>query len=331
MYKIKTNPSDFIVDEMLADGMCASESACLDGTGNGKYVWLSIKKTSWSTLDLARHIAKLLRVNEKRVNYAGIKDRNAVTYQVFSVCTDMYTADIKRIINGVKDVEMVSAWRSDRWIKGDDIAGNKFKIIVRGHSGKINTLSTFPNYFGDQRFGVKANTDKVGELIVKEKLDDAMHEYYGHCVSNPKQLLLKNKRLFKFCVHAFQSRLFNEELSMRIEDGNLGVLEGEYACGTNGLGFADTSLEGSDYVVTQLIGYKVNILNEYKRLLLDKYGVSTSQFRVLDAKGGWRTLYAPVVNLNYERIEDEIHFMFALQKGSYATVLLKELLSNNVR
>ncbi len=324
-YQIKSCPEDFIVDEMLNDGQVASKLR-MEG-GSGAYVWVSVRKVGWNTIDLANIIAERLGISRKRVNYAGIKDKIAIAYQVFSMRTDMDAEQVVDVISAIKNVSVSCAWRKNRWIRSDDIIGNRFKITVRDCNVFPEPISRFPNFFGEQRFGsVKGNTARVGELVLKGKHAEAFKEYYGCRADSPERWIKTNWRLFKFCVHAFQSKLFNEELSMRLKDGELGVLDGEYMCGDDRYGFADINSEGSDFVVTPLIGYRTAELNSYKRLLLDSYKISLDDFRNLDIKGGWRTLHARVVGLEIEQHDNGlVHIAFSLQKGSYATELLKEL------
>lgn len=346
--KIKTYPEDFIVDEILSDGKCASTK--FSESGSGPFVWISIKKVNWNTIDLAREISRRLMINEKRVNYGGIKDRNAVTYQVFSINTKMDEKEVAKVIAHIKDVEVIGAWRSNRWIRSEDVMGNKFKIILRECKFRAsdllkNPLEKFPNYFGEQRFGsVKHNSAKVGLYLLKGDYKNAVEEYFSEKPfindrerrmyeasrkMDPKKFVQKNWRLFKLCAHAFQSQLFNEELEMRIRDGKLNVLEGEYTCGRNTFGFADINVEGSEFTVTPLIGSKVEFLNGYKSEQLKKYGVTKEDFERLEIKGGWRTLYAPLVDLNARDLSEGcVELSFAIQRGSYATVALNEIIKS---
>ena len=73
--EIRTAPEDFIVDEEL--GFSAS--------GEGEHVFLQIRKRGRNTEDVARLLARHSGIPRKSVSYAGLKDRNAVTSQFFSV------------------------------------------------------------------------------------------------------------------------------------------------------------------------------------------------------------------------------------------------------
>ncbi|MEM3364603.1 MAG: tRNA pseudouridine(13) synthase TruD [Candidatus Micrarchaeia archaeon] len=351
MYKIKENPEDFVVDEILSDGTFVSESYKKDGEGNGAFVWVGVKKVNWNTIDLAREIAKRMGVSEKRVNYGGIKDRVAVAYQVFSINTRENCEAAKETINRIKDVKVIGCWRSNRWIKNEDFVGNRFEITLRECDtdfGKIKRIDKFPNYFGEQRFGsIRQNSHVVGLYLLKGDYDSALKEYFsGELDMKEKEMYEKSKRygaekfiktywrVFNLCLSAFQSRLFNEEVEMRIRDGRTGVLKGEYACGRNKLGFADVGVEGNEFTVVQLVGGKC-IVNEYKSSLLQKYKLETEDFEKAGLKGGWRTLYAPILwegieNICEEKKGNTVRLKFMLQKGSYATVAIRSVMGDEI-
>lgn len=346
MYKIKAYAEDFVVDEILASGEGASVVKGSPSSG-GAFLWIAIKKANWNTIDLAKEIAKRVHVSDKRVNYAGIKDRNAIAYQVFSVCIRGDDAEIIDKVRQIKDVEVLSFWRANRWIKSEDMVGNMFDITLRECSFSAsdiikNAPDRFPNYFGEQRFGsMRKNTAIVGLKLLKGDYDGALAEYFPEEVGlerweermlqqsrkmGAERFIRGNMRLFKLCVHGFQSLLFNRELEMRIRDGEIGVLEGEYTCGRNRYGFADASIEGNEFTVGLLAGSGCKAINSYKQALFDEYGVGCQHFKAFDVKGGYRPLYAPIISLDATDISEGIvRLRFALQKGSYATVLIEEL------
>lgn len=345
---MKSTPEDFIVDEMLADGSFASER--IERKGDGAFVWVAVRKVNWNTIDLAREIAHMCRTSENRVNYGGIKDRVATAYQVFSVNTREGIEVVKEKIGKIRDVEVISGWRENRWIKNEDFVGNKFTIILREcdfSASSIPLQKIFQNYFGEQRFGsVYGNSHLVGFHLLRGDYGGAVREYFAgvergeaaagrrekemhkrSLVQGPENFVKNNWRVFRLCVNAAQSYLFNEELRMRVREGEAGVLEGEYSCGRNRFGFADVNCEGGEFTVAQLVGSECKTFNKYKRELMEKYGLRTDDFARVGVKGGWRTLYAPVLGLEAHDIGREtICISFKLQKGSYATVLVKELL-----
>src|SRR3954469_15654714 len=72
---IKERPEDFLVDEQPAYQPC----------GEGEHLYLFVEKRGLSTLRAARILAQHFVVHERAVGHAGLKDKRAVTRQVFSV------------------------------------------------------------------------------------------------------------------------------------------------------------------------------------------------------------------------------------------------------
>ena len=73
--KLKSQPSDFIVEEKLS----------VEFSGEGEQCWIYVKKSACNTDWFAQQLAKFCGVKKLAVAYAGLKDRHAVTSQWFSV------------------------------------------------------------------------------------------------------------------------------------------------------------------------------------------------------------------------------------------------------
>ena len=72
---IKTAPADFVVEEQLG----------FAPDGGSAHVLLSVQKTDANTLDVAQSLARHAGVRVPDVGFAGLKDRQAVATQWFSV------------------------------------------------------------------------------------------------------------------------------------------------------------------------------------------------------------------------------------------------------
>lgn len=337
-YKIKEEPENFIVDEILSNGSLASNPIPI--TEEGKIYWVCLKKRMWNTLDLSKEIAKRLHTSEKYINYAGIKDRVAVTYQCFSINSER--ENIIEKINQIKDIEVTEFWKSKKWITSEDILGNSFEIKVTGKIKK-KKIDYLINYFGEQRFGnVRGNNPLIGIQVLRGNYKEAIEEYFGHGEfkfekekekyeeyqkKGVDRFFKENSKIFKLTVHSLQSQLFNEEIEKRIKDKITYPLFGEYSCGRNFMGFCDLETEGSEFTAVQLVG-EGTIMNNYKKELLEKYEITTEDFKKYGAKTreNYRAMKVPVVNFEYEKINEQEHkIKFKLQKGSYATEVIKQL------
>lgn len=149
--RIRTTADDFQVDEQL--GFSAS--------GAGEHVLLRVRKRDANTAWVARELARLAGSRPHDVGYAGLKDRHAVTTQWFTVPGRRRPAADWVGIAG-EGFEVIEAAPHSRKLPRGALAGNRFRIVLRGFSGdpaqlvaRVAEISVagVPNYFGPQRFG----------------------------------------------------------------------------------------------------------------------------------------------------------------------------------
>ncbi len=158
----------------------------------------------WDTNDFASRVSDALGISRERVNWAGTKDKYAVTTQLFSV----YGAEPEDLpdVDGA-DLEVLG--RAGRNLEFGDLAGNAFEIVVGDPERPANAetitdeLQEFgglegrrdasagggsgatpigvPNFFGQQRFGSRRPvTHKVGLEIVRGNWEGAVMAYLGN-------------------------------------------------------------------------------------------------------------------------------------------------------
>ncbi|AGB32747.1 tRNA pseudouridine synthase D [Natrinema pellirubrum DSM 15624] len=160
----------------------------------------------WDTNDFAARVSDALGISRERVNWAGTKDKYAVTTQLFSV----YGADPEELpeIDGV-EIEVLG--RAGRNLEFGDLAGNAFELRVTdpvrpdnadaitdelrafggladehrsdGADGSSDDATSIgvPNFFGQQRFGSRRPvTHKVGLAIARDDWEGAVMAYLGN-------------------------------------------------------------------------------------------------------------------------------------------------------
>ncbi len=193
---IRTHFSDFKVDEKFA----------FEATGEGEHALLHIKKQDTNTDWLSRQISDLAGVRKLDVSYAGLKDRNAITTQWFSVWLPGKPDPDWSLLNS-ENVEILSTCRHNRKLRRGSLRGNQFTLIVRDIEGdasdleqRMNTIQQdgVPNYFGDQRFGIDGkNLEKARVMFGGKRVKDR----------------------FKRSIYlsAARSAMFNDVLSQRVE------------------------------------------------------------------------------------------------------------------
>jgi tRNA pseudouridine13 synthase len=188
---IKNKAEDFLVEEILNDGIILelnSENWKPETENHldkpSKFIHFILQKRDWSTSYAIREIAKKLHTSAKRFNYAGLKDKRAITTQLISA-TGM-DIDKIRLLN-IKDIQINGAWHAKDKVRLGQLLGNRFSIRIRDAIENSDEVvqqiyqelgGLFPNYFGEQRFGtISQNTHKIGEKIIRGNFEEAAMEF----------------------------------------------------------------------------------------------------------------------------------------------------------
>lgn len=84
-------------------------------------------------------------------------------------------------------------------------------------------------------------------------------------------------------------------------------------------------------MASNIIGYETEYISEYEKAALEEYGLTKESFKCksmpeLRAKGSFRAAFAPYNGLGYKVDGEFVRLAFSLPAGSYATVLLSELI-----
>lgn len=175
---MKTTAEDFRVDEVSAYPRPDDE---------GRFTILRVESQGWEQHELAEAIARALRLPRHSVQWAGTKDRRAVTERLFSYPGAPLEGDL-----GLPRVRVVEAYRAREGLKLGDHFGNRFDIRLRelsspvsevreGYRATLEALQTsggIPNFYGPQRFGeVRPITHEVGRAVVHGDFAAAVEIY----------------------------------------------------------------------------------------------------------------------------------------------------------
>ncbi|OAP64242.1 hypothetical protein AYL99_00214 [Fonsecaea erecta] len=163
----------------------------------GEYVHFTLYKENKDTLEVISYLTKQLRTNNKAFQFAGTKDRRAVTVQRVSA----YRVEAERLASLNRSLRYAAVGDFEYQKHGlelGDLTGNEFVVTLRDcHLVELvpglNTTEEkaaiqsylsqalrqlhehgFLNYYGLQRFGTFATrTDVVGLKILKEDFKGA--------------------------------------------------------------------------------------------------------------------------------------------------------------
>lgn len=175
-------------------------------SGSGEHLILKIRKKGLSTLEMLNIISKNLNIKKSEIGYAGLKDKEALSIQYISINKKL-AKDIEKL--DLPNIKILDSTYHNNKIKLGHLKGNKFYICIKKLNAinakkisevcKILAKDGMPNYFGFQRFGKFGDNYKEGRAILEGKLK------------------LRDKKISKFLISAYQSYLFNSWLSKRIE------------------------------------------------------------------------------------------------------------------
>jgi tRNA pseudouridine13 synthase len=193
--RLRARPADFRVRELETEGF---EPLAAD---TDAYPHLVFRATleNWDTNDFVSALSDRLEMSRERIDWAGTKDKRAVSTQLFSVRAG---SNVLEDID-LRDATIDPVGRAGRGLGFGDLAGNAFEIVVReADTGSVEPITASlrafggnedgdasgdggevgaPNYFGQQRFGsYRPVTHDVGLAVVRGNWREAVLSYVGH-------------------------------------------------------------------------------------------------------------------------------------------------------
>ncbi len=315
----------------VAEDFEVTEELGFEPGEGGEHLWLWVEKRDQNTQWLARQFAQRCGVEAAQVSYSGLKDRNALTRQWFSIQLPG-KPDPDWAEWGIEGVRILRALRHNRKLRIGTHKRNRFRIRLRqlegeeldGLEARLEALKAgVPNYYGPQRFG-----HGFGNLEKAQKLFAGTLK-----LPRPKRSL---------ALSAARSWLFNRVLAARIEAG----LFDQYLPGDL-LGFpGSASMILPDRVDAEALA----LLGENRRLLTGPlWGRGTAlvadqalafETKVLSPCGDFcrgleqhglkqerraLKLLPQELTWQWRPQQAELELEFALDKGCFATAVLHEL------
>lgn len=228
---LRSSPADFIVEEIPAYAP----------SGRGEHVFVTFRKTSRTTPDAVRAIALALGADPSSAGFAGMKDRHAITTQTASVRLPLGLDPEPLLARAdLPGIEILAVARHDHKLKPGHLAGNRFRITLRGVDPQAIPLAErrlseigregVPNAFGPQRFGRNGDNPEraLAWIMGRER--------------GPR-----DKREQRLLFSALQSLWFNQVLARREEAGTFRtVLPGDIAKRRDSGGLFLVPLEGPE-------------------------------------------------------------------------------------
>lgn len=329
---IKYDKEDFRVEEIPAQLPC----------GEGEHIWLYIEKRGVNTGWVAKKLAEIAGVKEMDVGYAGLKDRQAITRQWFSIYLPRVdTPDFSSLTaNTNEDEEIIihSITRHQKKLRRGELFGNRFEIRLRDIAGdkelinhNLNHIQQggVPNYFGEQRFGHHGGNIESGRAMLSGEFK------------------VRNRHKKSLYLSAVRSLIFNEVIAERIRQNILTILiDGDIPseppaqpCASAAIATAPMWGRGRLATSGKSLELEMRIADHYQNLCNGMEHMGLSQER--------RPVLVQVENLHWQwsdRIEEmpyddepthrfgeDLTLSFSLASGYYATSVIRELMHTHQR
>lgn len=326
--RYKVEPEDFVVEELPQYAP----------SGSGEHLWLWCEKRGLSTLALLEELGRALDADPRAFGIAGLKDAQAVTRQWVSIAG--VPAERAEGLVG-EQFRVLAVTRHGNKLRMGHLRGNRFALRLRGADpGDLARARAMlaecarlgvPNYFGEQRFGKRgANLDKGLRIL------------HG----NPRQAARRvPRRLLGLLVSAVQSEVFNRVVLARMPDldrvmvGDMAFLHRNGACFRVEDAAADQTRADAWEISPSgpLPGPKMQQPEGEPRALEERVLAAMELDPAVFAglpyglcRGDRRPLRVPVWDAAAEAVEGGLQLSFALPKGSYATSVLRELLTETI-
>ena len=318
----KQQYEDFIVIEELG----------FDLTGEGEHILVYLEKKDCNTIYVAEQLAKYVGISAKNVSYAGLKDRQAVTQQWFSLhMPGKETPDFSQF--DLAGCRILQINRHNKKLKIGALKGNRFKIILRNLSDKqaiepkLNLIKQYgvPNYFGEQRFGREQNN-----------IIQAIKWASG-------EISVKDRKKRSFYLSAARSAIFNQIVSQRIEQNiQQTVLDGDilqlsksnswFVSSSDELPLLQQRLQNGEINITApMVGDSslgtASVALEFETSCLKRWSCFEELFKKERMATIRRSILLRPEQLEWQWIsENDIEISFYLPSGCYATSVLRELI-----
>lgn len=343
-FKFRQTTEDFVVTEIpLFDAP----------TDKGNYLIAKVQKQELSTMEMLDYLESELQCFN--IGYAGLKDKHATTTQYISIPLK-FSKSFERLRH--PRIKILESFRGKEKLSIGDLKGNHF--FIRLHDVSPESARNLeevlddimrhgmPNYFGYQRFGRdSANFEKAREVAQGE-------------------LIMKDTKIHKIMLHAYQSYLFNDWLARRVEISkdvktkdceelliNLNVSQEECEMLKNQVGLL--SVLPGDIMYESKTKSWINVSDiqairkHYKEHKIVPTGLLAGS-KAWRAKGmageiehhfddltvnamGMRRdaiVYPKSIRHEYKKQDKCFELSFTLPKGSYATVLLENIANRDL-
>ena len=190
---LKSVPEDFEVIEIPLYEPC----------GTGSHTYIRFRKRGIPTPVAVNRLAKGLGVHPKEVGVAGLKDAQAVTEQTVSI----EHLDPRRVeLFRDSAIEILQVSKHGNKLKTGHLKGNRFRIKVRQvHADALPRARAIceillqrgvPNFFGEQRFGARGDSGRLGAALLAGDPKQFLDLYLGGPIATDPPECLRARQAY---------------------------------------------------------------------------------------------------------------------------------------
>jgi len=348
------NSDDFVVREI----------PLYEFSGDGEHLIVEISKKDMTTSDALHVLSEVTGAKMRDFGYAGLKDKQGMTTQFISMPRKFESA----LTNfSHEKMKILSLNVHKNKLRIGHLKGNSFfirlKKVLPNNAKKLEQAFVsidkmgYANYFGYQRFGKYGDNAQSGLELLKSgtvngkksknpKLNDFLISAYQSDLFN--RWLSKRVEISKFAQDfslgelaqiypyldgAILKNLKSQKRFFKLIEGE--VL-GHYPHGKcflcEDLDVEGTRFDARDITSCGLIaGAKAYEAQGAAKAVEDQIFAQANEYKA-KMTGSRRFAWCYLEDTSYKYNEEKAHFTinFTLQKGSYATVVLEEILHKNI-
>lgn len=348
------NSDDFVVREI----------PLYEFSGDGEHLIVEISKKDMTTQEALHVLSEVTGAKMRDFGYAGLKDKQGMTTQFISM-PRKFESNLASFSHEKMKILSLNVHKNK--LRIGHLKGNSFfirlKKVLPSNAKKLEQAFVsidkmgYANYFGYQRFGKFGDNAETGlELLKNEtingkksknvKLNDFLISAYQSDLFN--RWLSKRVEISRFAqdfslgeLAQIYPYLGGENLkNLKSQKRFFKLIEGEvlghYPHGKCFL-CEDLDAEGARFDARDITscgliaGAKAYEAQGAARMVEDQIFAQANEYKA-KMTGSRRFAWCYLEDASYKYNEEKAHFMinFTLQKGSYATVVLEEILHKNI-
>lgn len=348
------NSDDFVVREI----------PLYEFSGDGEHLIVEISKKDMTTQEALHVLSEVTGAKMRDFGYAGLKDKQGMTTQFISM-PRKFESNLANFSH--EKIKILSLNAHKNKLRIGHLKGNSFfirlKKVLPSNAKKLEQAFVsidkmgYANYFGYQRFGKFGDNAATGLELLKNgtingkksknpKLNDFLISAYQSDLFN--RWLSKRVEISKFAqdfslgelaqIYPYLDNAILKNLKSQKRFFKLigGEVLGHYPHGKCFL-CEDLDAEGARFDARDITscgliaGAKAYEAQGAARMVEDQVFAQANEYKA-KMTGSRRFAWCYLEDTSYKYNEEKAHFTinFTLQKGSYATVVLEEILHKNI-